>query len=211
MLAASVHGSSFSSCELAHQPQLLPASTHQLRHLHDHHHHRHPQQQQQHQRSLSSIRFTGDQIACLCDAMQQIGHVDRLVSFVWSLSPAELLAGSEPVIRARATVAFHQGKYRELYSLLEGHNFDPANHAALQQLWYRAHYAEAEKIRGRPLGQRLDIITTALTFGRLLLLVLASFITTQSKTYGGSALTDCLLPHLFNTIREVQFLKLRMH
>ena len=85
--------------------------------------------------------------------MLQIGHVDRLVSFLWSLSPSELLAGSEPVIRARATVAFHQGKYRELYSILEGHNFDAANHADLQHLWYRAHYAEAEKIRGRPLGQ----------------------------------------------------------
>lgn len=67
--------------------------------------------------------FNGEQIACLCDALQQIGHVDRLVTFLWSLSPAELLAGSEPVIRARATVAFHQGKYRELavdsYPLLD--------------------------------------------------------------------------------------------
>jgi len=85
--------------------------------------------------------------------MLQIGHVDRLVSFLWSLTPSELLAGSEPVIRARAAVAFHQGKYHELYSILEEHNFDAANHAALQHLWYRAHYAEAEKIRGRPLGQ----------------------------------------------------------
>ena len=85
--------------------------------------------------------------------MQQIGHVDRLVSFLWSLSPSELLTDSEPVVRARATVAFHQGKYRDLYALLEGHSFDAANHAALQQLWYRARYAEAEKIRGRPLGQ----------------------------------------------------------
>ena len=152
MLTAEPHGSSFSSCELAQQPPLLPASTRQLHHLHDHQHHQHHQQQQQQQQS-SSVRFNDEQIACLCDAMQQIGHVDRLVSFLWSLSPAELLTGSEPVIRARATVAFHQGKYRELYSLLEGHNFDAANHAALQQLWYRAHYAEAEKIRGRPLGQ----------------------------------------------------------
>lgn len=82
------------------------------------HHRFHNQQQQQ-----SSVCFNGEQIACLCDALQQIGHVDRLVTFLWSLSPAELLAGSEPVIRARATVAFHQGKYRELavdsYPLLD--------------------------------------------------------------------------------------------
>ena len=153
MLTAEPNGSSFSSCELAHQPAVMPASTRQLHHLHDHQHqHQHQQQQQQ----SSSVRFNDEQIACLCDAMQQIGHVDRLVSFLWSLSPAELLTGSEPVIRARATVAFHQGKYRELYSLLEGHNFDAANHSALQQLWYRAHYAEAEKIRARPLGQSVS-------------------------------------------------------
>jgi len=154
--------SSFSSCEHGHQPPLLAASTHQLHHLNDDHHQQQPQP--------SSIRFSGEQIACLCDAMQQIGHVDRLVAFLWSLSPAELLAGSESVIRARATVAFHQGKYRELYSLLEGHNFDAANHAALQQLWYRAHYAEAEKIRGRPLGLSL-IITTELQRSCLFIMI----------------------------------------
>ena len=146
-LTGEVHDSSFLSCELTtHQPPSQPALTHQLPHLHNHQHH------QQHQLSSSSMGFSGEQIACLCEALQQIGHVDRLIAFLWSLSPAELLAGSEPVIRARATVAFHQGKYRELYSLLETHNFDTANHAGLQQLWYRAHYAEAEKIRGRPLG-----------------------------------------------------------
>ena len=138
-LTAEELSNSFSTCELGLQ---RTASTHQL-----HHHYN-----QQQQLSSSPMGFNGEQIACLCDALQQIGHVDRLVTFLWSLSPAELLASSEPVIRARATVAFHQGKYRELYSLLEGHNFDAANHASLQQLWYRAHYAEAEKIRGRPLG-----------------------------------------------------------
>jgi len=155
--------SSFSSCKLSHQPPLLPASA---RHLSLYHHH----QQQQPAPTPTPSRFSDEQIACLCDAMLQIGHVDRLVSFLWSLSPAELLAASDPLIRARATVAFHQGKYRELYAILqghhlhqgkyhelyailEGHNFDAANHASLQHLWYRAHYAEAEKIRGRPLGQ----------------------------------------------------------
>jgi len=142
---------SFSSCKLSHQPPLLPGAS--ARHLYQHHHHHQQQQQQPPAASSSGGRFSGEQIACLCDAMLQIGHVDRLVSFLWSLSPAELLAGRDPVVRARATVAFHQGKYRELYAILEGHSFDAANHASLQHLWYRAHYAEAEKIRGRPLGQ----------------------------------------------------------
>jgi len=49
-------------------------------------------------------------------------------------------------------VAFHSGNFKELYRILESHAFSPFNHARLQSLWLKAHYAEAEKARGRPLG-----------------------------------------------------------
>jgi len=49
-------------------------------------------------------------------------------------------------------VAFHRSDFRDLYAILEGHNFDSVNHQVLQQMWYKAHYIEAAKIRGRPLG-----------------------------------------------------------
>lgn len=74
---------------------------------------------------------------------------DRLL---WSLPPGELLRRDENVLIARATVAFHRGAYHELYSILESHPFSPDRHPELQQMWFKSHYSEAEKIRGRPLG-----------------------------------------------------------
>ena len=56
-------------------------------------------------------------------------------------------------MRAKATVAFHNGNYKELYSILENREFDSRYHHELQEMWYRAHYSEAEKIRARPLGE----------------------------------------------------------
>ncbi|XP_009647211.1 homeobox protein SIX6, partial [Egretta garzetta] len=64
----------------------------------------------------------------------------------------EALNKNESVLRARAIVAFHTGNYRELYHILENHKFTKESHAKLQALWLEAHYQEAEKLRGRPLG-----------------------------------------------------------
>lgn len=99
-----------------------------------------------------NLTFSPEQVACVCEALQQKGDIERLARFLWSLPPSELLRGSEAVLKARATVAFHRSSYRELYAILESHTFDEANHPALQQLWYKAHYMEAQKIRGRALG-----------------------------------------------------------
>jgi len=52
----------------------------------------------------------------------------------------------------KALVAFHRGQFKELYSILESRPFSPIYHPRLQALWLRAHYAEAELARGRPLG-----------------------------------------------------------
>lgn len=99
-----------------------------------------------------NLTFSPEQVACVCEALQQKGDIERLARFLWSLPPSELLRGSEAVLKARATVAFHRGSYRELYAILESHVFDETNHPFLQQLWYKAHYLEAQKIRGRALG-----------------------------------------------------------
>ena len=42
--------------------------------------------------------------------------------------------------------------YRELYAILERHKFTKHSHGKLQAMWLEAHYHEAEKLRGRPLG-----------------------------------------------------------
>ncbi|XP_018579395.1 homeobox protein six1-like [Anoplophora glabripennis] len=99
-----------------------------------------------------SMSFSPDQVQCMCEALQQRGDIERLATFLWSLPPSELLRGNESILRARAAVAFHRGSYHELYSILESHAFHTRWHPELQTLWFKAHYNEAEKIRGRPLG-----------------------------------------------------------
>ncbi|XP_049451678.1 homeobox protein SIX4a [Epinephelus fuscoguttatus] len=102
--------------------------------------------------AASSLAFSPEQVACVCEALQQGGNVDRLARFLWSLPQSDLLRGNESILKAQALVAYHQVRYQELYSILENHSFSPSNHTFLQDLWYKARYTEAEKARGRPLG-----------------------------------------------------------
>ncbi|XP_076750906.1 homeobox protein six4 [Xylocopa sonorina] len=102
--------------------------------------------------SSGSSNYTPDQISCMCKALSQRQDIEKLTRLLWSLPPGELLRRDENVLIARATVAFHRGAYHELYSILESHPFSPDRHSELQQMWFKSHYCEAEKIRGRPLG-----------------------------------------------------------
>ncbi|ENN77312.1 protein sine oculis [Dendroctonus ponderosae] len=101
---------------------------------------------------LPSFGFTQEQVACVCEVLQQAGNVERLGRFLWSLPACDKLHNNESVLKAKAIVAFHRGNFKELYKILEGHQFSPHNHAKLQALWLKAHYIEAERLRGRPLG-----------------------------------------------------------
>lgn len=101
---------------------------------------------------LPSFGFTQEQVACVCEVLQQGGNIDRLARFLWSLPACEHLHKNESVLKAKAVVAFHRGNFKELYKIMESNNFSPHNHPKLQALWLKAHYIEAEKLRGRPLG-----------------------------------------------------------
>lgn len=98
------------------------------------------------------LPFSSDQIQCMCEALQQRGDIEKLATFLWSLPPSELFKTNESILRARAIVSYHRALYHELYNLLESHCFSPKYHPELQNLWFKAHYKEAEKVRGRPLG-----------------------------------------------------------
>ncbi|XP_051511727.1 homeobox protein SIX4-like [Myxocyprinus asiaticus] len=100
----------------------------------------------------SSLAFSPEQVACVCEALLQGGNVERLARFLWSLPQSDLLRGNESILKAQAIVAFHQARFHELYCILENHSFSPSNHPSLQEMWYKARYTEAEKARGRPLG-----------------------------------------------------------
>ncbi|KAM6933513.1 SIX homeobox 9 [Xenentodon cancila] len=101
--------------------------------------------------------FTREQVICVCEVLLQSGYMDRLAGFLQSLPPSSTSSASclgelESVLKAKAAVAFHQGCFSDLYTLLEGFPFSLRSHSFLQQLWLQGHYAEAERQRGRPLG-----------------------------------------------------------
>ncbi|BFZ11499.1 hypothetical protein BsWGS_14538 [Bradybaena similaris] len=102
------------------------------------------------------LHFTPHQVAKVCETLEESGDVERLGRFLWSLpvnpSANDALNKHESVLRARALVSFHSGNFRELYHILESHKYSKDSHAKLQAMWLEAHYQEAEKLRGRPLG-----------------------------------------------------------
>ncbi|KAB7502998.1 Homeobox protein SIX6 [Armadillidium nasatum] len=106
--------------------------------------------------ALPTLSFSSAQVAAVCETLEESGDMERLGRFLWSLPVAhpnlQDLGKYEAVLRARALVAFHMGNFRELYALIESQRFSKASHARLQALWLEAHYQEAERLRGRPLG-----------------------------------------------------------
>ncbi|CDW55261.1 homeobox protein SIX3 [Trichuris trichiura] len=106
--------------------------------------------------SIPVLSFSSDQVASVCETLEESGDIDRLARFLWSLPVAHPnfieLNKNEAVLRARAIVAFHMGNFREMYHILENNRFTKASHAKLQAMWLEAHYQEAAKLRGRPLG-----------------------------------------------------------
>lgn len=99
------------------------------------------------------FNFSQEQVLCMCEALQQKNDIDKLTTFLWSLPPEDIMMNNESILRARAVVAYHRNSFHELYALLEGHCFSTKHHTDLQGLWFKGHYREAEKIRGRPLGK----------------------------------------------------------
>lgn len=94
------------------------------------------------------LKFSTEQIDCICDTLQQRRDMTTLSHFLREHGSLD----SDSIMRAKAAVAFHNGNYKELYSIMENREFDSRYHHELQEMWYKAHYNEAEKIRARPLG-----------------------------------------------------------
>ena len=84
---------------------------------------------------LPSFGFTQEQVACVCEVLQQSGNIERLARFLWSLPACDQLHKNESVLKAKAVVAFHRANFKELYKLLETHPFSPHNHPKLQVLF----------------------------------------------------------------------------
>jgi len=105
---------------------------------------------------LPMLNFSAQQVSQVCETLEESGDIERLGRFLWSLpvhpSACEALNKCEAVLRARSLVAFHTGNFKELYHIIESHKFTKESHVKLQAIWLEAHYQEAERLRGRPLG-----------------------------------------------------------
>ncbi|CDS36671.1 homeobox protein SIX1 [Echinococcus multilocularis] len=96
------------------------------------------------------LSYTDEQISCICDVLQQSGDYVRMKHFVESIGDSA--GNNESFLCAKATLAFNEGRFADLYGILESHAFSPTWHQRLQNLWMQAHYMEEERIKGRPLG-----------------------------------------------------------
>jgi homeobox protein SIX4 len=110
------------------------------------------------------VKFNIEQIICICEALLQANNCSKLESFLNFLVINEdqsavenslalkFLLKNDTILKCKAALALNSNKFRDLYSILETHQFDIKHHNELQMMWYKAHYLEAQKIRGRPLG-----------------------------------------------------------
>jgi len=93
------------------------------------------------------------QIVKRCEQLEEANDLEGLRAFFYSLPrpPPPEIAHNESILRARALYCFHTREFPELYRILESNHFH-GDHGKLQSMWQEAHYIEAEKQRGRPLG-----------------------------------------------------------
>lgn len=97
--------------------------------------------------------FSCSQVALVCESLLDTGQIDRLSRFLWALPREHVdIHNDESVMIAKAVVSFYQNNFKEVYLILESHRFAKTQHERLQSLWRTAHYIEAERQRGRPLG-----------------------------------------------------------
>jgi hypothetical protein len=57
---------------------------------------------------FQSFGFTQEQVACVCEVLQQSGNIERLARFLWSLPSCDILHKNESVLKAKALVHFHR-------------------------------------------------------------------------------------------------------
>ncbi|CAI4224658.1 unnamed protein product [Auanema sp. JU1783] len=103
----------------------------------------------------STTSYSEQEISCICESLfnegWQTGKYEQLSHFLWTV-PQIYRQTLESCLKAEALLYFNQGNWKQLYRVLESNKFSPHNHQILQDMWLRAHYAEAEKTKERELG-----------------------------------------------------------
>ncbi|OQV24748.1 Homeobox protein SIX4 [Hypsibius exemplaris] len=96
--------------------------------------------------------YSFDQIDCIVEVQLQCGNMKMLSAFLSAYTGRSDIISTDMYKRAMAWLAFNHARFSEVYSILETHSFLSCHHGELQDLWYQARYAEAEKARCRSLG-----------------------------------------------------------
>nr|AVK72276.1 Six3/6b homeobox protein [Xenoturbella bocki] len=101
------------------------------------------------------LLLTPNILASICEILDQTEDTARMRNLFNALPDYPyvkyVLDQHEEILSARATVLFHDAKFKELYRILEMHHFSAKYHPKLQNLWLDAHYKEAEVVKGQPL------------------------------------------------------------
>ena len=117
------------------------------------------------------VKFSLAQLKCIIEALLQISNLKKVRSMLAMLAidvhkgsviidqtnlndeqTIKYLSKHDSILKCRAALLLEEGKFKELYALLENHQFDLSHHNDLQVMWYKGHYMEAQKVRGRSLG-----------------------------------------------------------
>lgn len=98
-------------------------------------------------------QFKAEQKVCIIEDLMQRKEMDALEEVLAQVDlHDDELGRNETVLMGRALVAAHTQDNKKLLSILTNNKFDEKNHKILQDLYYKAHYKEAEGLKGRPLG-----------------------------------------------------------
>uniref|UniRef100_A0A915LP01 Homeobox protein SIX1 N-terminal SD domain-containing protein n=1 Tax=Meloidogyne javanica TaxID=6303 RepID=A0A915LP01_MELJA len=102
---------------------------------------------------LDVISLTDDQLECLCLVLENFENfrgLELLLNLLPPTVPEKSLAKSV-LLRVKAVLLFHQGRYEEFKEYIKLNKFKQKDHNLLQNLWNEANYAEASKQRTKPL------------------------------------------------------------
>ncbi|CAK5023222.1 unnamed protein product [Meloidogyne enterolobii] len=104
--------------------------------------------------SLDVSSLTDDQLECLCLILENFENFRGLELLLNLLPPPtvpEKSLAKSVLIRVKAVLLFHQGRYEEFKEYIKLNKFKQKDHNLLQNLWNEANYAEASKQRTKPL------------------------------------------------------------
>ncbi|VDN14694.1 unnamed protein product [Dibothriocephalus latus] len=108
--------------------------------------------------NVHPCRLLVENLVALCEKLQaseDYAGLNYMFNGCCPAVPLNLLETDE-ILKAQAVLALLEGRYSDLYRILERHHFAPQHHARLQELWLRGHCAEVEESRGQsvnPVGR----------------------------------------------------------